>query len=208
MLSPLLWIIFLLAWALKAKNPKKRNRLTLYSLITTILFTNSFVVFFLVNLWAVKPVYEKNLKKTYDIGIVLGGNTITFDNQYRRQNYTGNIDRLLQAVSLYNKGKIKKILVTGASGDLVYREHKEAALMYSFLHSIGIPDSNILVDTLAENTHQNAVYVKKIIDNSCANSKLLLITSSLHMRRARACFEHENLNIDVFATNPINPEIR
>ncbi len=207
-LSPLLWIIVLLVGALALKNDKKRKKILAFALITTLFFTNSFVLFWLINLWTVKPVYDSDLKKTYDVGIVLGGNTITFDNDFNRQIYTGNIDRLLQAVSLYKKGKIKKILVTGASGDLIYRHHKEGKMMQDFLKSIGIPDTNILVDTLAENTHQNAVYVKKMLNGNLKNSKLLLITSSLHMRRARACFEHENMKVDIYATNPISTSVR
>jgi len=207
-LSPLLWIIILLFWALLAKNRKKRERALLASLVTILLFTNSFVVFWPVKIWAVKPVFDKDLKEGYDVGIVLGGSTITFDNDFNRQIYTGNIDRLLQAVSLYKKGKIKKILVTGASGDLIYRNHKEGKMMYDFLRKIGIPGGDILVDTLAENTHQNAVYVKKMLGDGGEHLKLLLITSSLHMRRARACFEHENLKADLYATNPVSTSVR
>ncbi len=197
-----------MAGAVFTRNNKKRKRRITLALVATLLFTNSFVMFWLVDLWAVKPVYDKDLKDNYDVGIVLGGNTITFDDGFNRKTYTGNIDRLLQAVSLYKKGKIKKILVTGAAGDLVYRKHKEGNLMHDFLITVGIPDTDIIVDTLAENTHQNAVYVKKLLHEKFESSKLLLITSSLHMRRARACFEHENLKVDVYATNPVSTKIR
>ena len=96
----------------------------------------------------------------------------------------------------------------GAAGDLIYRNHKEANLMAAFLKSIGIPDTNILIDTMAENTHQNAVYVKQLLAKRDNHYRLLLITSSLHMRRARACFRHEGLNTTVYATNPMNEKIR
>ena len=54
-----------------------------------------------------------------------------------------------------------KILVTGAASNLLYRGHKEGNMMAWFLRSIGIPDSVVIVDTLAENTHQNAVYSQR-----------------------------------------------
>ena len=208
LLSPFIWSAILLVAALFSRKQKKQKRLLIWTLIVMAVFTNSYLVSTIVNLWAVEPVKIVNLKEDYDVGIVLGGNTVTFDKSYKRETYTGNIDRLLQAVSLYNKGKIRKILVTGAAGDLVYRDYKEANLMASFLRDIGIPDSNILMDTLAENTHQNAVYVKRLLDKQAPDSRLLLITSSLHMRRAQACFRHQGLRVTAYATNPINPEIR
>ncbi len=207
-LSPLLWIILLLITAICTRKDRKRKKYLLLSLIVILLFSNSLIVFSIVKFWTVSPVTEENLTGVYDVGIVLGGNTITFDKNFHRKTYTANIDRLLQAVSLYYKGKIKKILVTGAAGDLIYRDHKEANLMSSFLRSIGIPDSNILIDTMAENTHQNALYVKRLLSKRDNNGRLLLITSSLHMRRARACFIHEGMNTTVYATNPIDTKIR
>ncbi len=207
LLTPLIWIIGLLIAAAATKKEKKKRRLTLSALIVILLFTNSFIINLFVGLWTVPIKKADKLNPPYDVGIVLGGNTITFQKDFERKTFNGNIDRILQAVDLYKKGIIKKILVTGASGDLIYRDQKEGLLMASFLREIGIPDSNILVDTLAENTHENALYAKQIIAKT-GSEKLLLITSSLHMRRALACFRHEGLYPAVYSTNPLDTGIR
>ncbi len=207
LLTPLIWFIGLIAAALLAKNNQRRRKITLAALIVILLFTNSFVINILTGWWTVPIKKTEKLEPPYEVGVVLGGNTITFQKDFERKTFNGNIDRLLQAVDLYHKGIIKKILVTGASGDLIYRNQKEGRLMAAFLREIGIPDSNILVDTLAENTHENAVYVKKILEKEGAG-KLLLVTSSLHMRRALACFRHEGMHPAVYATNPLNTGIR
>ena len=76
--------------------------------------------------------------------------------------------------------------------------------MRSFLISINFPPGRILMDTLAENTHENAVYSKQILLQHPDLKKVLLITSSLHMRRALACFRHEGINAMPYPTNLIN----
>ena len=137
---------------------------------------------------------------------MLGGGTVTFDKKYHRNTYRENVDRLLQAVDLYEEGKIKKILITGGSGNLIYKDVKEADLMDSFLRKIKIPSSDILIDTLAENTHQNAVYSKIILAGYPNLSKFLLITSSVHMRRAMGCFEKEGIKVTPYPTNLVNSD--
>ncbi len=156
-------------------------------------------------MWAVNAVKLNASQLPYDVGIVLGGNTISFDSYLDRKIYQSNIDRLLQAIELYEQGKIKKILVTGAASNLLYRGHKEGNMMAWFLRSIGIPDSVVIVDTLAENTHQNAVYSQRILTRHPNLKKVLLITSSMHMKRALACFYHEGIEAIPYATNILQP---
>jgi len=169
-----------------------------------IFFSNTLIVTKITGLWAIAPTH---VTRTYDVGVVLGGSTVTYEKKLNRVTYKGNIDRLLQAISLYEEGKIKKILITGASGNLMYPHLKEAKLLRSFLLKTGIPGKNILMDTLAENTHENAVYTKQILEQHPRIRSVLLITSSLHMRRAMACFRHEGINVQPYTTNLINSEV-
>jgi len=200
---PVIWLVVLLTLALFLKNPRKRKISLWVGFLVLLIFSNTFIVTKIAGLWAIEPV---PVTQKFDVGVVLGGSTATYSKKYNRITYKGNIDRLLQAVELYSRGKIKKILVTGGSGNLIYHHLKEAKVMRSFLISIGIPEQNILMDTLAENTHENAVYTKKILKKHPNIHSILLITSSLHMRRALACFRHEGMQVQPFPTNLINTE--
>ncbi len=160
-LKPAIWLLALLIIAVFHKNSKTKKRSLYGGLVVLILFSNSFFIAKITGLWAVSP--KELTQQTYDVGIVLGGSTITYEKKYNRKIFKGNIDRLLQAVELYQKGKIKYILITGASGNLMYRSIKEAKLLRSFLISINFPPNQILMDTLAENTHENATYSKQIL---------------------------------------------
>lgn len=200
---PIIWIVILLAIALFNKKMRVRRKSLVAAFVILIVFSNSFLVTKITGIWAINPV---KIDSCYDVGIVLGGRTVTFDKKYNRRNYHENIDRLLQAVNLYEKGKIKKILITGGSGNLIYTEIKEANLMDSLLRNIKIPASDILIDTLAENTHQNAVYSKRILDKYPQYKKFLLITSSVQMRRAMGCFEKEGIQVTPYPTNLLNSD--
>jgi uncharacterized SAM-binding protein YcdF (DUF218 family) len=200
---PVIWLVILLALALFHKSPRKRRRSLWLGFLILLLFSNTFIVTKITGLWAVEP---KPVTQVFDVGVVLGGSTVTYEKKYNRATFKGNIDRLLQAVEMYNKGKIKKILITGASGNLIYPGLKEAKMLRSFLLNIGIPKRNILMDTLAENTHENAVYTKKILRQHPHIHSVLLFTSSMHMRRAMACFQHEGINAQPYATNLINSQ--
>lgn len=202
-IRPLVWIVILMAIALFHNNKRTKKRSLVASFVILIVFSNSFFVTKITGIWAVNP---QKIDNCYDVGIVLGGGTITFDKKYDRRTYKVTIDRLLQAVDLYEEGKIKKILITGGAANLVYKKIKEANLMDAFLKNIKIPASDILIDTLAENTHQNAVYSKRILEKHPDLTKYLLITSSVHMRRALGCFEKEGIRVTPYPTNLLNSD--
>ena len=203
LLLPVIWLVILLAIALFYKNKKTQRGALIAALALVLVFSNSFIVGKISSVWDTKPTVVNH---PYDVGIVLGGSTITFDKKYQREIFHDNIDRLLQAVELYQKGYIKKILITGGAANLIYKDVKEAKLMDAFLRSINIPARDILIDTLAQNTHQNAVYSKEILEHYPQYKKLLLFTSSMHMRRASACFRKVGLKVSPYPTNIIGDE--
>lgn len=137
----------------------------------------------------------------YDVGIVLGGGMVTYNNVTDRRTYRNNVDRILQAVELYKAGRIKNILISGGAGNLVFRDFSEADLLREFLLEIGIKPEHIFVDTISDNTYQNAVYSKEILDEYFPEQEYLLITSAIHMKRSLACFRKQGLQVTPFCTN-------
>ncbi|MFN5416177.1 MAG: YdcF family protein [Flavobacteriia bacterium] len=139
--------------------------------------------------------------KKYEVGIVLGG-MFEFDNDVKQLSVRRGADRIWQALALYKKGKIKKILITGGSGYVTDRGLNEAKQLKPYLIQIGIPEKDIIIEINSKNTYENAVETKKILVRSYPHiKKCLLITSGQHMRRARAIFKKEGFVFDTFSTD-------
>ena len=107
---------------------------------------------------------------------------------------------------IIKKGKIRNIILSSGAGSLIDRSMLEAALLKKFLLKIDVPDSVIFVDSLSDNTHENAVNTAKIINDKFPDGKFLLITSSIHMHRAIGCFEHEGVEVTPYSTCLITGE--
>lgn len=208
LLSPVLWVLVLLLIGLVSRNATRKKRTLIASLILLYFFSNSFIVGQLVNIWSIDGKSNLEIDDCYDVGIVLGGTTISYEASIDRKIYHGNIDRLLQAVQLYKEGRIQKIMITGASGNLIYRDVKESLLLKEFLDLIEIPDRDVIVETEAENTYENARYCKQLLNDKYEDPSVLLFTSSMHMRRSLACFRKQGIRADSFSTNLISQSTR
>jgi uncharacterized SAM-binding protein YcdF (DUF218 family) len=105
---------------------------------------------------------------------------------------------------LYKLGKIKKILISGGSGSLLYPDESESEDLYDFCMIAGVRKKDILLENQSRNTHENAIYSLKIIEEENIEGKVLLITSAFHMRRSIGCFKKEKIQFDSFSTdNPL-----
>ena len=201
LIFPLTWIIALFLLALFLKNKKWARRCLIYGIIILLFFTNSFIANVAVGFWEYPITLDDEMTSDYDVGIVLGGGMVTIDAQNKRMTFRDNVDRMLQAAYLYKKGKIKKILFSGGSGSLIFRDMRESVLLKKYWLDLGIPDSVMLVDTISDNTYQNAIYSAKILNNVCPHGKFLLITSSIHLRRAMGCFKKAGIKVIPYGTN-------
>jgi len=196
--SPLSWILILLVLGIVLKNPKLKKRFLIASLATALFFTNTFIAKEFMRMWEPDPVSVNNVSKHYDAVIVLGGGIVTTDAQKRTLTFRHNPDRIMQALWLYKNNKVDKILISGGSGSMQYPDMLEGALLCDYLIEIGIPSEDILVDSLSNNTRENAVNSAKILNDSIPGGEFLLMTSASHMRRSMGCFEKANLKVDPF----------
>ncbi|MCF8230132.1 MAG: YdcF family protein [Bacteroidales bacterium] len=200
-LNPFTWILILFLVALIRFNKRIARKLFIWSFVLMLVFSNSFIISNFMNWWEVPFTRLESLKKNYEIGIVLGGNMLTYDAENDRKTYRNNIDRLLQSVELYKEGKIEKIMISGGAGNIIYRDMLESVFLRDFLLQIGIDSNDVIIDSLSDNTHQNALYSARILNEKYPDQRYLLITSALHMRRAIGCFEKAGLQVDPYSTN-------
>jgi uncharacterized SAM-binding protein YcdF (DUF218 family) len=137
------------------------------------------------------------MRDTFDVGIVLGGfSNFDISEVDDRLNFNQAANRLTDAVVLYKKGLVKKLLITGGDGNLMGRKSLEAEKAEPFLRQMGVRQEDILLESAARNTHENALFTKQLLDNQqLTNAKLLLITSAFHTPRSIGCFKKTGLNV-------------
>lgn len=86
-------------------------------------------------------------------------------------------DRLDTAMALYQKGLVKKIIVSGDHGTDVY---DEANAGKDYLLSLGAPDTDIFLDHAGFDTYDSVVRAKNIFQADT----LLIATQDFHLPRA------------------------
>lgn len=206
-LNPLFWIFTTLIIAYFLKNKIISRKLFLISLIVFYLFSNRFICDEFIRIWEVNYNVGLNQDIRYDAAIVLGGGIANYDYLLKRIIFRQNTDKLLQAVDLYKRNKVKKILLSGGPGHLIYRDQYEAAFLKSFLIKIDIPPNDILVDSLSDNTHISSFESKRILfENFKDGGNNLLITNAMHMRRSIACFKKAGVKFTAYPVNRITSE--
>ena len=200
LLEPLLWIMVLLLFSLFSKNPKRKRKSLVAAIVLLLVFSNSFLLDEAMRAWEMPATKISDLPETYDAGIVLSG-MVMYDNSLDRIQFNRRNDRLMQAVTLYKKGKIKKIFFSGGSGSLVYTYLKESEMVKKFLVEIGIPAEDIITENKSNNTRENAVFTKEVLDKEIPHGKFLLFTSAFHMRRAVGCFKKAGIEVTPYSTD-------
>ncbi len=198
-ITPLVWIIILLLFAVFSKIETRKRKCLRWALGLTLLFTNPFIFDESARLWEI-PATPYSQLKTYNAGIVLGGMSQN-DEKLNRVQFFRGVDRLIQAIDLYNRGVIKKIIFTSGSGRVLHPEMKEALLMKPYIIKMGIPEQDLYIESESNNTRENAVFTKQLIEKEKIQGPFLLITSAFHMRRGLGCFNKVGIITDSYSTD-------
>jgi uncharacterized SAM-binding protein YcdF (DUF218 family) len=199
-INPFTWILISLFIYLFVKREKWKKGSKISLIFCLIFFSNTFIFIEFERLWEIQGTPISKVKK-YEVGIVLSG-MFDYNNDLKSLSTRRGTDRIWQALTLYKKGKIKKILITGGSGYVSDRGLDEANQLKVVLLIWGIPEKDIIVESKSKNTYENAVETKKVLTRSYPHiTKCLLITSAQHMRRARAIFKKQGFKCDTFSTD-------
>ena len=203
LLNPVVILLMLLAAYLILRPKSVQRRISGVSFVVLfIFFTNSFISNEVLLWWEIKGLlYTEIEPQKYKVAIVLGGVTNSSQVPTDRVHINSGADRLLHAISLYKKGLVKRILVCGGSGRIVQEEISEADRMYNFLVEYGVPKRHILREDNSRNTYENARNAQSILLNNNLNGPYILVTSAYHMRRAKACFNANEMEVLAFSTS-------
>ncbi|SDW36811.1 YdcF family protein [Paenibacillus sp. PDC88] len=89
--------------------------------------------------------------------------------------------RVPHAVNLYNSGRSSKILMSGGA-----LEVPEAILMKNRAIELGVPEQDIIVETLSKNTIDNVLKSREVLDPYFGLNhikRILIVTTFYHIRR-------------------------
>lgn len=101
-------------------------------------------------------------------------------------------DRLWHAARLYRAAKAPLLVLSG--GTAHEGEVAEAESMRQFLMELGVPASAMVLEPASVTTAENAAFSARLLRQRNIGA-VLLVTSALHMRRARALFEREGIRV-------------
>jgi uncharacterized SAM-binding protein YcdF (DUF218 family) len=203
---PLIWIVILFIFAFLSKNEKRKKLALTASFVLLLFFTNPFIIRKLIAAYEAKPVQLASSTQ-YNAGILLGG--MVSYNRYDGHGYFNSAsDRFIQTALLYKTGHINKVLVAAGNGYITQNNFREALFIKQHLVELGLPAENIYTDTSSRNTLENALYTKKLIDSFHIQGPYLLISSSMHLPRARLVFKKAGINADLYPCDFTSKQIR
>lgn len=200
LLSPFFWICALVVLFFFTKNSRWKRRFKRSAIFIAIFFTNTVIFSEFCRIWEVPGVRMENVKQ-HDVAIVLGGMS-EYNNDLDVLSLRRSGDRLVQALSLYHKGKVKKIMISGDSGHVSDRGLHEAKQMKELLLLWNVPEEDIITEEISKNTYENAKYSVRILNRDYPQfSSFILVTSGIHMKRSLACFEKQGMKCTPHSTD-------
>lgn len=100
-------------------------------------------------------------------------------------------ERLTVLPGLIRQYPQAKIVFTGGSGSVLHPNKREVDYAESVLQGWGLDHTAIIFERESRNTHENAIFSKKLAKPQ-ADELWLLVTSAAHMRRAHRVFTKAN----------------
>ena len=201
LIVPLNWIIGLTAYGIFGKNAQRKRRALRTALGILVIGTNP-LIGNLVAGWYEEPGKSvAELNAPYDYALILGGFSNT-ETEYNadRLNLGDAPNRLTQSVDLYRQGLVKKMLLSGGSGQIFGETANEALITADYLKRLGLPATDYLIDKKSRNTYENFYYSKKLLETD-STARILVLTSAFHIPRSRMIAAKAELECDFFATD-------
>lgn len=159
----------------------KRKSIIIISIIAVIL---AILIGLIATAVSILSYGEKDEKQVADVAIVLGAaldyNTVS--PVYR--------ERINHAITLYNEGYVKNIILTGGVGE--GNIYSDAFIAMEYARSKGLPEKAILLEEKSTVTEENISFSKEIM-NSNSLETAIIVSDPLHMKRAMLMAEDYGL---------------
>jgi uncharacterized SAM-binding protein YcdF (DUF218 family) len=104
-------------------------------------------------------------------------------------------DRMIHAADIYHQGAAPLLILSGGNVEWMDSlENSPAADMRQIILKLGVPDSAMILQTKSQNTHEDAEFSARILKDK-GITKIILVTSAMHMPRSVALFEKQGLEV-------------
>ncbi len=202
-LQPQNWIAAGLLLALFGRSERWRRRGLRGAALVFFITTSPLLTNLLLYWWEVPARPLRQMETPYDVAIVLGGyNNGSSTAPPDRLRLNDSPNRLVNALELFHAGKVKRLLLSGAAGPWMDMQAEPTREVGRLVQNLGVPDSLLLIEPHSRNTYENIVFSKALTDSLLPpQSRVLLITSSYHMRRSYAICRKQGLHCDPFPTD-------
>ncbi len=110
----------------------------------------------------------------------------------------GDPDRYFAGISLYQKKKAPRLFFTGGTTPYDGESIDEGTLYKEHAINLGIPLDAISTTKKVFNTSQEAIEIRRNLNQINSSSKILLVTSAFHMKRAKKLFERQGFFVHPF----------
>ena len=197
LIKPFLLLSGLLIFSYLIKSKKWAKRIRIFVLVAFIISSNGMLIDEAMRAWEIDAIAIMDIPdETYEVAIVLGGSTDPERQPRDRLYFHRGADRVTHAIHLYKAGKVRKILFTGGKSEVFEDAERNNQTILDFYVMCGVREEDIIIENSSRNTHENATHTGSLIDNE---QKHILITSAFHMKRAKACFEKEGIDVLPFS---------
>jgi uncharacterized SAM-binding protein YcdF (DUF218 family) len=186
-------ISLVVALVMLRKRPRVATGAIALALILLLLCSNAWVSQSLVRSLEWQNIPQAPLPNAEAI-VVLGGATKSAFPPRPGADLNEQGDRVIYAAQLYRQKKAPIIILSGGRVDWRGSGASESADMANILTSLGIPLEAIVQEPDSLNTYQNAVNVRKILQERQIK-QVLLITSALHMPRSLKIFQRQGIAV-------------
>lgn len=129
-----------------------------------------------------------------DAIVVLGGGIDPPTSRNPSPNLGAAADRYWHAYRLWRAGKAPEILISGGARPWRDAGSSEAEAAVALLTDLGVPAGRIILEPASLDTRQNAELSATLLRARGAD-RILLVTSALHMQRARKHFDSTGLEV-------------
>jgi len=142
-------------------------------------------------------ILDRNHPRT---AVVLGG-FAEYDGGRKRVQMAMAAERMFEAYRLYKNHTLDTLIISGGAASLTSNQKPESQYIRKYLIDLGMDSTVILIDTGSKNTFENAVQTKKILVRQNHKAPVLLITSAMHMPRAKRVFSKVGILAQPYPVN-------
>jgi uncharacterized SAM-binding protein YcdF (DUF218 family) len=194
----LAWLFVAVALIALWRRPGKRRRLGVLTAGLVLLYVVCLPITSRLALGTLEWSFPPPAHMPADISaiVVLAGSLRpTGEKPSRFEPGTDTLYRCLRAVEVY-RSTPRPIVVSGGKVHATDPDPPPAVVMHDFLLAQGVRPEHLIVEAESQTTYENAAYTARLLRESGAGTDgVLLVTDAAHLRRARACFQKQGLDV-------------